>query len=146
MPNSCSQPPADLESSVGPSAGIELGYCPYFQHVIELLGRRWTGVILRVLLNGPKRFSDLRSQIPGLSDRLLVERLQELEHEQLIERTVSNETPYYSLSDRGEDLRSTIDAIASHAERWASACDLAERPGRTLRPALDRRHTYHDQN
>ncbi len=106
------------------------GYCPVFQHVIELLGRRWTGVIVRVLLLGPARFSDLRRAIPGLSDRLLVERLQELEHEHLVARALVDETPTYSLTERGEDLRATVDSITDHAGRWARACDLADRPGR----------------
>ena len=105
-------------------------YCPVFQHVVELLGRRWTGVIVRVLLLGPARFSDLRRAIPGLSDRLLVERLQELEHEHLVARALVDDTPTYSLTERGEDLRATIDSITDHASRWARACDLAERPGR----------------
>ena len=110
------------------------GYCPFFQHVMELLGRRWTGVILRVLHDGPARFGDLRRAIPGLSDRLLVERLHELEHERLVVREVVDETPIYSLTPRGEDLRTTMVAVGEHAERWAQSCTMADRPGRSVRP------------
>ncbi len=70
------------EAGVASSDGA---YCPHFHHVIELIGRRWTGAILLVLANGPSRFSGLRHQIPGLSDRLLSERLDELEDEGIVE-------------------------------------------------------------
>ena len=57
----------------------ELAFCPYFHEAVELIGKRWTGVILRELMHGSVRFSDLRAAVPGLSDRLLSERLKELE-------------------------------------------------------------------
>lgn len=123
--------PADLNpEDVCASGDDNEKYCPVFQHVIELLGRRWTGVIVRELLRGPARFTDLRRAIPGLSDRLLVERLQELEHERIIIRKVAEETPIYELTERGEDLRVTIASIGDHAGRWAPTCELAARPGR----------------
>jgi DNA-binding HxlR family transcriptional regulator len=114
-----------------------LAYCPVFQHVMELLGRRWTGVIIRELLNGPARFSDLKRSIPGLTDRLLSDRLDELEQEDLVIRCVVDEgankghrETRYRLTERGEDLRTAIDAVGEHAARWANTCHLAERPGR----------------
>ena len=119
-------------TSTGDAATPSGAYCPVFQHVIESLGRRWTGVIVRELLSGPARFSDLKRAIPGLSDRLLVERLQELEHEHLVCRTVS-EGPTYALTERGEDLRAAIAAVDQHASRWAQSCELAERPGRVAK-------------
>jgi DNA-binding HxlR family transcriptional regulator len=108
----------------------DLEYCPVFQHVMELLGRRWTGVIIRELLNGPSRFSDLKRSIPGLTDRLLSDRLGELEQEHLVSRSVADEIVTYQLTERGEDLRGAIVAITEHAERWARDCQLATRPGR----------------
>jgi DNA-binding HxlR family transcriptional regulator len=105
-------------------------YCPVFQHVMELLGRRWTGVIIRELLNGPARFSDLRRAIPGLTDRLLADRLDELEHEHLVHRSIEDEVVTYRLTERGEDLRTSINAITLHASKWATDCQLADRPGR----------------
>jgi DNA-binding HxlR family transcriptional regulator len=105
-------------------------YCPVFQHVMELLGRRWTGVIIRELLTGPARFSDLRRAIPGLTDRLLADRLDELEHEHLVHRSVVDEVVLYRLTERGEDLRMALVAITDHAAKWATDCQLAERPGR----------------
>jgi DNA-binding HxlR family transcriptional regulator len=55
---------------------------------MEILGRRWTGAIVRALLAGPSRFSEIVAAIPGLSDRLLSERLKELEAERITTRTV----------------------------------------------------------
>ena len=107
-----------------------LPYCPKFQHIIELLGRRWTGAIIRQLLNGPARFSDVRRAVPGLTDRLLSDRLDELEHEGLLERSVADEVVQYHLTPRGEDLRVVIDAIGQHAMRWSDQCHPAARPGR----------------
>jgi DNA-binding HxlR family transcriptional regulator len=106
------------------------GYCPVFQQTMELLGRRWTGVILRCLLGGEQRFSELRRTIPGLSDRLLAERLDELEQFGLVQRCVADEQVTYHLTDRGEDLRSSLSEVASFASRWASATPMADRPGR----------------
>src|SRR5258705_13951015 len=67
--------------------------CPSFQHAVELLGKRWTALILRVLLAGPQRFSEIADQIEGVSDRMLSERLKEFECEGVIERRVYPETP-----------------------------------------------------
>jgi DNA-binding HxlR family transcriptional regulator len=105
-------------------------YCPVFQQVMELLGRRWTGVILRELLNGPHRFSELKRAIPGLSDRLLSERLVELETGDILSRVVVDEHAIYQLTPRGEDLRGALNEIGKHAEKWANKTLIAERPGR----------------
>jgi DNA-binding HxlR family transcriptional regulator len=98
-------------------------FCPHFHRAVELIGRRWTGVILRALMGGAVRFSDVSGAIPGLSDRLLSERLKELEAEGIVRRTVFPETPVrieYRLTDKGMGLSQTIDDIATWAERWAN--------------------------
>jgi DNA-binding HxlR family transcriptional regulator len=107
-----------------------LAYCPLFQHVMELLGRRWSGVVLRELLNGTNRFSDLRRAVPGLTDRLLADRLHEFEVEGLLTKAHDAGMPLYTLTDRGLDLREVVGAIGEHAARWSSTCHLADRPGR----------------
>ena len=63
-------------------------FCPVYQRTVELIGRRWTGAILRALFSGVTRFSDLCETVPGLSDRMLAERLKELESEGIVRRTV----------------------------------------------------------
>lgn len=103
-------------------------FCPYFHHAIELVGRRWSGAILRSLLHGNQRFTDIRSSIPGLSDRLLSERLKELESEGLVMRHVFAETPVrieYELTEKGRDLEGAIAALTDWAERWLSPGDDA---------------------
>ncbi len=64
------------------------GVCPHFHAAIELIGKRWTGAILSALTEGPQRFAELVRAVPGLSDRLLSQRLRELEEEGLVEREV----------------------------------------------------------
>ena len=67
--------------------------CPRYQHAIEILGKRWTGLILQVLLNGPARFNELADQLQVVADRVLSERLKELEAEGIITRQVYAEVP-----------------------------------------------------
>lgn len=96
-------------------------FCPYFHHAIELIGRRWTGAILRALAHGTDRFSALVETIPGLSDRMLSERLKELEVEGIVRRTVIPETPVritYHLTEKGDALGSVMDAIGAWAQAW----------------------------
>ncbi len=98
-------------------------FCPNYHRAIELVGRRWTGAILRVLLSGTTRFSDMTSAVPGLSDRLLSERLKELEGEGIVCRTVFPETPVrieYRLTEKGRALHDVIDAVSRWAEEWAA--------------------------
>lgn len=96
-------------------------FCPRFLHAVELVGRRWTGSILRTLLRGPARYHEIRSSIPDLSDRMLSERLRELETEGIVTRSVIPETPVrveYALTEKGRSLETAILAIAAWAEQW----------------------------
>jgi DNA-binding HxlR family transcriptional regulator len=121
--------------------------CPRYHHAIELIGRRWSGAILQVMRGGVVRFSDLAAAIPGLSDRMLSERLKELEAERLIERRVIPETPVrveYRLTPRGEALGSVLDAVTNWAHDWLgedepAPIDAAEANGQ--RPGPSRRAT-----
>jgi len=102
--------------------------CPRFHHASELIGRRWTGAIIFVLLHARCRFAVLRSSIPEITDRMLSERLQELEEEDIVERTVVPDTPVrveYALTKKGRALAHAIDAIAEWAHRWVDDADLA---------------------
>lgn len=96
-------------------------FCPRFHQAVELIGRRWTGAIVRVLLSGPQRFNGLLASIPGLSDRLLSERLRELEAAGLLTRTVCTGPPVsvvYQLTEPGTDLEPILHMLGQWAERW----------------------------
>jgi len=95
--------------------------CRKFHHASELIGRRWTGAILYVLMSARCRFATLREAIPDITDRMLSERLQELEEEGIVERTVVPDTPVrveYALSAKGRGLATTIEAISMWAEKY----------------------------
>ena len=95
--------------------------CTQFHKAIELIGRKWTGAIVFLLLKGPSRFTTLREAIPDITDRMLSERLQELEREAIVERKVFPETPVrveYTLTRKGRALASTVDSIADWAHKW----------------------------
>jgi DNA-binding HxlR family transcriptional regulator len=95
--------------------------CSQYHQAVELVGKRWTGAILMVLLEGPARFSEIKECVPDLSDRLLSERLKELESEGLVERHVLDGVPVrvkYSLSDKGRALGPALDSLKSWAQSW----------------------------
>ncbi|MCC3374570.1 helix-turn-helix domain-containing protein [Cohnella sp. REN36] len=95
--------------------------CPKFESAAELLGKKWTGLIIRVLLGGPKRFKDIKEQIPDMSDKMLTDRMKELESLGVVKRTVYPEMPVrieYELTDKGRDLKDVIHSIQDWAEHW----------------------------
>ena len=95
--------------------------CPHFHRAVELVGKRWTGAILLVLLDGPAHFSEIRDLVPDISDRLLSERLKELEAEAIVERRVLDGAPVrveYAMTDKGRALEPTVRALKSWANQW----------------------------
>lgn len=95
--------------------------CPHFHAAIELVGKRWTGAIISALTDGPMRFGELGRAVPGLSDRLLSQRLRELENEGLVDRSVEPGTPVrvsYELTGKGAELKPAIGELREWARRW----------------------------
>ena len=95
--------------------------CARFHRASELIGRRWTGAIIFVLMKSRCRFATLRDAIPDITDRMLSDRLQELEAEGIVERTVIPETPVrveYALTKKGRALAPAMDAIVDWAHKW----------------------------
>lgn len=102
--------------------------CTYFHRAVELIGRRWMGAILFMLLRGPRRFNELLAAIPNISDRLLAERLRELEAAALLTRQVDAGPPIkvtYTLTPAGRDLQTTLQAVTDWAHRWLPPDDAA---------------------
>ncbi len=122
-------PPEETEAPHTPPGGC----CPLYHEAIEMIGRRWTGAIIEVLLHsGPRRFSEVAAAIPELSDRLLSERMKELEARGIVVRHVHAESPVrveYTLTDMGRDLQTAVGELHTWAQRW-----LPQPAGRPTRP------------
>ena len=113
--------PDDTVTKVVGGDSRPAGCCPLYHEAVELVGRRWTGAILRVLMDGALRFSEIGQAVPELSDRLLSERMKELEGRGIVERTVIPGPPLrveYSLSKMGRELEPALSELQRWAERW----------------------------
>lgn len=118
-------------------------FCPVFHRAVELIGRRWTGAIVRALLSGIAHFSELTAAIPDLSDPMLSERLKELEAEGIVARTVIPSTPVrveYRLTEKGRTLEPVLNAIGQWAGTWLvtpadAGADTPPRPVLAFRTA-----------
>jgi len=95
--------------------------CSSYHQAVELVGKRWTGAILFVLMDGPTRFSEFKKLVPDLSDRLLSERMKELEPEGIVGRRVMDDPPVrveYVLTAKGEALQPAVRALKLWANAW----------------------------
>ena len=103
--------------------GLKPHLCAKFHRAVELIGGRWTGAVIQLLLNGRMRFAELRATIPDISDRMLSERLRELEAQGILARIVVPETPVrveYELTEKGRALEHALAAVGRWAERWVT--------------------------
>ena len=103
--------------------GLKPHLCVRFHRAVELIGGRWTGAVIQLLFHGRMRFAELRAAIPDISDRMLSERLRELEAEGIVARTVIPETPVrveYELTEKGRALEQALGAVGKWAERWVT--------------------------
>ncbi|WP_164667514.1 winged helix-turn-helix transcriptional regulator [Virgibacillus doumboii] len=102
--------------------------CPRFENAMEIISKRWVGLILFELLGGTKRFSEMEADLP-ISGRLLSERLKMLEKENIVERNIYSEFPVrieYSLSEKGKALKPVIEDIQNWANDWIQIEDRKE--------------------
>lgn len=112
--------------SLGEASGQQsedvLGCCPHFHEAVEMIGRRWTGAIVAILIeNGPLRFSEIANAVPAMSDRLLSERMKELEARGVVERHVEPGPPVrvaYGLTDMGRSLEPVVLELTAWARQW----------------------------
>jgi DNA-binding HxlR family transcriptional regulator len=112
---------ATQTAAVSATEGDRPTCCSLYHRAVELVGKRWTGAILLVLLDGPLRFSEIKHLVPDLSDRLLSERLKELEGEGIVERCVDSASPTrveYALTDKGRALEPAVRALKSWARSY----------------------------
>ncbi len=93
-------------------------YCPYFQQTMELIGKRWTASILRALFAGATRFSEIARTVPGLSNRLLTQRLHELIEAGIVVPVPGIPHGTYQLTEKGEDLRGIFAQLEAWNARW----------------------------
>jgi DNA-binding HxlR family transcriptional regulator len=96
-------------------------FCPDFHRAVELIGKRWSGAIVREMLAGATRFTDLVHAIPDLSERMLCARLRALEEEGIVERRAYADAPgrvEYHLTEKGTDLQRVFAAVGEWADRW----------------------------
>jgi DNA-binding HxlR family transcriptional regulator len=98
--------------------------CEKFQAALDLLAKRWTGQIVHALLEeGPLRFGELSARIEVVGDKMLAERLRELEENGIVERRVI-EKPIgteYELTEKGRGLSRVFGAVERWADEWLEA-------------------------
>ncbi len=95
--------------------------CSEIEHSYQLIGKKWVGLIIRTLLDGPKRFTEIHAIIPDLSKRVLNERMKELEDSGIILRNVITERPIrieYSLTRKGTELGQSLKPLEAWAKKW----------------------------
>ena len=95
--------------------------CPRYQYAVEIIARRWTALIVKVLIDGPKRFNEISAALEVVSDRMLSERLKDLEREGVVERHVHPESPIrveYKLTTKGIALEPILQAIEYWSKAW----------------------------
>jgi DNA-binding HxlR family transcriptional regulator len=108
--------------SLGPAPDRfpDSAYCPAFQATLELLGRRWTAAVMRAMFTSPLRFNEVVRLVPGISHRLLMERLVELQEAGLVARCGAGR---YGLTEQGLDLQPVFEAVESWNRRWLAPPD-----------------------
>lgn len=97
---------------------------PHLERTFETLSRKWVGLILRVLMAGPRRFTGISGAVEGISDRVLSERLRDLEELSLVERHVYDRRPVlveYKLTEKGLALKDVFQAMHDWGARWEAA-------------------------
>jgi DNA-binding HxlR family transcriptional regulator len=102
--------------------------CEHFQRAAEIVGRRWNPQLIRVLLDGPARYRDLKAAVPAISDHLLSARLKELEAAAIVARNIDEGPPVrveYVLTEAGPGLSDVIGSLGEWAERFTDVADVA---------------------
>lgn len=107
--------------------------CKHFIKAFQIIGKKWNGLIISSLCDTEDmRFKDLARCIEACSDRVLVERVKELERDQIVRRTVDDKTGIisYGLTEKGAELKPVFDQVHHWADKWAQ--DLQENQKRNI--------------
>jgi DNA-binding HxlR family transcriptional regulator len=119
-------PPRPAEDAGAPCC------CPHYHEAVELVGRRWTGAIVEVLLQGgPLRFGEIANAVPELSDRLLSQRLKDLEDRGLVVRRDDPGPPpcsRYAHTAMGTELEPAVAELKAWGRRWLDTSAATFRP------------------
>ncbi len=110
------------KSTTGCSDPEDYELCRHFINAFQIIGKKWNGLIISSLCDTHEmRFKDLAHSVKACSDRVLVERLKELESAQIVKRSVDKDTGIisYSLTKKGSDLKPVFDQVHSWADKWA---------------------------
>jgi DNA-binding HxlR family transcriptional regulator len=121
--------PKDRDGAAPAEAPASLdATCPHYHRAVELLGRRWAGAIVEVLLRAPEgrplRFGEIAQAIPEISDRMLTRRLNELADDGVVTRLDGG----YALTPQGRDLREAVGALKAWGRRWLDTPASSFRP------------------
>ena len=95
--------------------------CPRYHYAVELIGARWSGAILRAVMDGRHRYAEIKAVIPGVSDTMLSQRLRWLQTEGVLVRTVRDSSPVrveYDLTEKGAALAPVVEALKAWAHEW----------------------------
>ena len=95
--------------------------CTQVEHVFSILDKKWMGLIVEVLLEGPQRYKDIAAKIPTISDRILVERLKDLADNDILVRDVYPDSQVrveYSLTEKGYSLKNVMSEVHIWADKW----------------------------
>ncbi|AVK62889.1 transcriptional regulator [Lactobacillus sp. CBA3606] len=118
-----------LDTVVDTTAESEFELCPKFEQTFSILGKKWNGLIIDVLLeDGPQRFKNLARRIPRCSDRVLVVRLKELEANGIVSRITHCDSALieYRLTAKGADLKQVMQTVHGWSDKWNSTTDSCE--------------------
>ncbi len=114
---------------IGSNEDYSERFCPRYQRAVEIVGRRWSGAIVRAMLAGASRFGEIQEAIPALSNRMLSERLREFEAEGIVERVVVPERPVrveYRLTEKGRSLNDVVEALSCWSQEWIRPEEVEE--------------------
>lgn len=102
--------------------------CPTVQVAFELIGKKWTGLLLKALLERDRCFAELERAVPSLSSRMLALRMRELEASGVVSRSVSPSPPVrvsYALTEKGRALEPVLKGLEAWARKWPDLVDEA---------------------